>query len=110
MKTGWMHSLAVLALAATQAWGQFDSGSDESDGALNITASTVIDLSLATTATWDTPSPVQDDVALVFVEDRDRNSCHHAGGVAVGRVDVPYAHQQVNVRNDLLACSCDGDS
>jgi len=57
----WMHAFGLIAgawLAVSPAWGQFVSGSDESDGALNITANTVIDLRLAADAPWDTPSPV----------------------------------------------------
>jgi len=47
----------AMLLGVAPAWGQFDSGSDGSDGAFSLQADTVIDLSLASTASWDTPSP-----------------------------------------------------
>ena len=50
-------SVLVLLLPCT-AFADFDSGSDGSDGAFNPKFKTVIDLSLAATASWDTPSPV----------------------------------------------------
>ena len=65
-------SVLVLLLPCT-ASADFDSGSDGSDGAFNPKFKTVIDLSLAATAPWDTPSPVPvqgvydpDDWAVVF--------------------------------------------
>lgn len=50
--------LSVVALGASPALAQFESGSDGSDGAFNPTVDVEVDLGLATTATWDTPSPV----------------------------------------------------
>lgn len=50
----WIAAAAITASAT----GQFDSGSDGSDGPFNpFNLETVIDLSLAVTAAWDTPSP-----------------------------------------------------
>ena len=50
-------SVLVLLLPCTT-FADFDSGSDGSDGAFAPKFDTVIDLSLAATASWDTPSPV----------------------------------------------------
>lgn len=50
--------LVFLGLMAAFAKGDFDSGSDGSDGAFNPTQSIEIDLGLAATGTWNTPSPV----------------------------------------------------
>lgn len=50
--------LAVLALASPAGAGTFDSGSDGSDGAFNPGSDIEVDLSLAASAVWDTPSPV----------------------------------------------------
>ena len=51
-------TLALLVIGLPSARGQgFDSGSDGSDGAFNPAENTEIDLSLAATASWDTPSP-----------------------------------------------------
>lgn len=53
-----MKCLAALVLSfglASTGAQALDVGSDGSDGALNVTQNTVIDLGLATTGTWDTP-------------------------------------------------------
>lgn len=47
---------ALLSIAATSQAALTIPGADGSDGSLHITANTVIDLSQAPTATWDTPS------------------------------------------------------
>lgn len=49
--------LLLIGLISSPTLAQFNSGSDGSDGAFNPTGSVSIDLSQATTATWDTPSP-----------------------------------------------------
>ncbi len=54
--TKWLACVVGLTAAAA-ALGQINVGSDGSDGPLNITANTVIDLSLAPTASWDAPAP-----------------------------------------------------
>lgn len=51
-------ALYCFAPMANVRAGTCDSGSDGSDGVFNPLASVQIDLSLAATATWDTPSPV----------------------------------------------------
>ena len=51
--------VGALVATAVPAMAQFDSGSDGSDGPFWPTTTTTIDLSLAATAAWDTPSPVQ---------------------------------------------------
>ena len=58
-KTLQANFIAVLSmLVCNSARGQFVSGSDGSDGAFSPSVNTQIDLSLATTAAWDTSSPV----------------------------------------------------
>ena len=52
-----MTSFASLFLAIP-AHADISVGSDGSDGTLVVSSSLIIDLSAATTATWDTPSPV----------------------------------------------------
>ncbi|MHC4064706.1 MAG: hypothetical protein ACYSUI_09425 [Planctomycetota bacterium] len=71
MKTRSFCLLVALSLTVSPAWAQFDSGSDGSDGPLDITTNTVIDLSQAASmcdcdeggvldddCRWDCPSPV----------------------------------------------------
>jgi len=50
--------VVLVGLSFTPALAQFDSGSDGSDGAFNPQSNVTIDLSLAATAPWNTPSPV----------------------------------------------------
>jgi len=66
-------SLLAFVLAPSWALPQFVSGSDGSDGAFNPTSNSTIDLSLASIAAWNTPSPVAgkgvydpDNWAVVF--------------------------------------------
>jgi hypothetical protein len=66
--------LGILAVTmATPALGGFESGSDGSDGVFNPQMDVEIDLALAATGIWDTPSPVAgqgvydpDEWAVVF--------------------------------------------
>ncbi len=59
MYTRVLMLLGVVIASATPALAQFISGSDGSDGAFAPSEpDTVVDLSLAATASWDTPSPV----------------------------------------------------
>lgn len=57
MKTRMLCCITFLLSGALPALAQFDSGSDGSDGAFFPVVDIVIDLSLAATASWDTPSP-----------------------------------------------------
>jgi hypothetical protein len=57
MKRYILICIGCVATFALQSVSAFDSGSDGSDGALIPETSVVIDLGLATTASWTTPSP-----------------------------------------------------
>lgn len=50
--------VTLVAVSASTALAQFDSGSDGSDGAFNPTANLEVDLSVAAAVSWATPSPV----------------------------------------------------
>ena len=50
--------ILFVASAAFSAHADISVGSDGSDGSLFVTSNMVIDLSKATTAAWNTPSPV----------------------------------------------------